>query len=61
VYASTFYVTHTHTHKHTHTHTHTHTHYYPDYYRVLRRSDGDSVSLSSFQGKKPLVLFFCEC
>eukprot|EP00967_Tisochrysis_lutea_P134653 scaffold238108_cov15-Tisochrysis_lutea.AAC.2 len=31
---------------------------YPDYYRVLRRSDGDATALSSFQGKQPVVLFF---
>ncbi|KAF5838716.1 thioredoxin dependent peroxidase [Dunaliella salina] len=31
---------------------------YPDYFRVLRRSDGSSTTLSSFQGKQPVVLFF---
>ncbi|KAL6749210.1 thioredoxin dependent peroxidase [Haematococcus lacustris] len=31
---------------------------YADYYRVLNRSDGGAVSISSFQGKKPVVLFF---
>jgi len=29
-----------------------------EYYRVLRRSDGGSVSLSSYQGKNAVVLFF---
>lgn len=33
----------------------------PEYYRVLRSSDGRSLALSSFQGKQPVVLFFCEC
>ncbi|GFR51781.1 hypothetical protein Agub_g14238, partial [Astrephomene gubernaculifera] len=31
---------------------------YPDYYRVLRTSQGGSVSLAAFRGKQPLVLFF---
>lgn len=31
---------------------------YPNYYKVLRSSQGGSVSLSSFKGKKPVVLFF---
>jgi peroxiredoxin len=31
-----------------------------EYYRVLRRSDGGSVSLSSFKGKQPVVVFFCK-
>ncbi|KAJ9513914.1 hypothetical protein QJQ45_021001, partial [Haematococcus lacustris] len=34
---------------------------YADYYRVLNRSDGGAVSISSFQGKKPVVLFFSLC
>lgn len=29
-----------------------------EYFRVLNKSGGGSVSLSSFQGKKPVVLFF---
>eukprot|EP00884_Botryococcus_braunii_P019416 jgi/Botrbrau1/6158/Bobra.331_2s0048.1 len=31
---------------------------YPDYYRVLKSSDGKAVALSNFEGKKPVVLFF---
>jgi len=31
---------------------------YPDYYRVLKASDGSSVALSSFENKKPVVLAF---
>ncbi|GLC44872.1 hypothetical protein PLESTB_001682000 [Pleodorina starrii] len=31
---------------------------YPDYYRVLKSSQGGTVSLSSFKGKQPVVLFF---
>jgi thioredoxin-dependent peroxiredoxin len=32
-----------------------------EYFRVLKRSDGGSVSLSSYKGKSRVVLFFCEC
>lgn len=31
---------------------------FPDYYRVLKTSDGATVSLAGFKGKKPVVLFF---
>lgn len=31
---------------------------YPDYFRVIKASDGKNVTLSSFKGKKPVVLFF---
>ncbi|GLI71447.1 hypothetical protein VaNZ11_016662 [Volvox africanus] len=31
---------------------------YPDYFRVLKTSKGGTVSLSSFKGKQPVVLFF---
>ena len=30
----------------------------PDYYRVLKRSNGGGVALSNFENKKPVVLFF---
>ncbi|KAK9915521.1 hypothetical protein WJX75_000190 [Coccomyxa subellipsoidea] len=31
---------------------------YPDYYRVMKASDGTSVALSKFEGKSPVVVFF---
>ncbi|PNH08419.1 Peroxiredoxin Q, chloroplastic [Tetrabaena socialis] len=31
---------------------------FPDYYRVIKSSQGGSVSLSSYKGKQPVVLFF---
>ncbi|CAL5218862.1 g594 [Coccomyxa viridis] len=31
---------------------------YPDYYRVLKSTEGASVALSNYEGKKPVVLFF---
>ncbi|KAL3158673.1 hypothetical protein ABBQ32_011415 [Trebouxia sp. C0010 RCD-2024] len=31
---------------------------YPDYYRVLQKSNGGGVALSSLENKKPIVLFF---
>lgn len=31
---------------------------YPDYFRKLKNSKGGMTSLSEFQGKKPLVVFF---
>ena len=30
----------------------------PDYYRVLKRSDGGGLALSNFAKKQPVVLFF---
>ena len=30
----------------------------PDHCRVLKATDGKSVALSNFEGKKPVVLFF---
>jgi peroxiredoxin Q/BCP len=30
----------------------------PDYYRVLKRSDGGGIALSNFENKKPVVIFF---
>ncbi|GAX83159.1 hypothetical protein CEUSTIGMA_g10585.t1 [Chlamydomonas eustigma] len=31
---------------------------YSDYFRILRTNEGNSLSLSSFKGKSPVVLFF---
>ncbi|KAG2433170.1 hypothetical protein HYH02_012713 [Chlamydomonas schloesseri] len=31
---------------------------YPNYYKVLKTSDNKTISLSSFKGKQPVVLFF---
>lgn len=31
---------------------------FPNYYKVVRNQDGEAVTLSSFQGKKAVVLFF---
>lgn len=31
---------------------------FPNYYKVLKNQDGASVTLSSFVGKAPVVLFF---
>lgn len=31
---------------------------FAEYYKVLKASDGKTVSLASFKGKKPVVLFF---
>ncbi|PNW77104.1 hypothetical protein CHLRE_10g422300v5 [Chlamydomonas reinhardtii] len=31
---------------------------YPNYYKVLKTSEGKTISLSSYKGKQPIVLFF---